>query len=124
MDKLFIKEIKSMFPKVNITVIVKGKPVLNDATIDDAKSIGLDDAATVIHNGCNIAGTALNKISPCAKETINNANVIIAKGQANFETLNGCGKNIYYLFLCKCTLYSKRFNLPKFTGLLLNEKRI
>lgn len=124
MDKLFIKEIKKHFPKLNITVIVKGGPVLNDATIEDAKEIGLLEVATVIHNGCSIAGTPLRKISAQATELIDNADLIIAKGQANFETLIGCKKNIYYIFLCKCSLYSTRFNVPQFTGLFLNEKRM
>jgi uncharacterized protein with ATP-grasp and redox domains len=124
MDKLFIQEIKTAFPQLKITVIVKGNPVLNDATMEDAKFVGLDKLTTVIHNGCNIAGTPLNKISNDAKEIIDGADVIISKGQANFETLSGCEKNIYYLFLCKCSLYCDRFNVPQFTGLLLNEKRL
>lgn len=124
MDKLFIKEIKSSFPKLNITVIVKGGPVLNDATMDDALTVGLDKVTDIIDSGCSIAGTPLSRISNKAKALIDNADIIISKGQANFETLNGCKKNIYYLFLCKCSLYSRRFNVPQFTGLLLNEKRI
>ena len=124
MDKLLIMEIKYLFPQINITVIVKGAPVLNDATMIDAKYIGLDKIVTVIHNGNNIAGTVLSKSSIEAKSIIDKADLIIAKGQANFETLNGFDKNIYYLFLCKCSLYSTRFNVPQFTGLLLNEKRM
>ncbi len=123
-DKLFIKEIKKTYPNIDVTVIVKGKPVLNDATMDDALLVGLDKAANLTHNGCNVAGTPLNKISPEAKKIIDNADIIIAKGQANFETLNGCAKNIYYLFLCKCNLYCNRFNVPQFTGMFLNEKRM
>lgn len=124
MDKLFIQEMKAAAPQLNITVIVKGYPVLNDATLEDAKAIGLDKITTVIHNGCNVAGTALNKISDEAKTVLDNADIILAKGQANFETLSGCGKNIYYVFLCKCHLYCHTFNVPQFTGLLLNEKRL
>lgn len=63
----------------------------------------------------------MSKISAHAKKLIENADVIISKGQANFETLNRCGKNIYYLFLCKCNLFSERFNVPKFTGIMVSE---
>ncbi len=124
LDKLFIEKIKAAYPKLNITVIVKGGPVLNDATMEDAAATGLENTATVTDNGCSIAGTPLGKISAKAKCLIDNADLIIAKGQANFETLNGCGKNIFYIFLCKCNLYCRRFNVPQFTGMLLSEKSI
>ncbi len=123
LDKLFIKELKTAFPQLAVTVIVKGEPVLNDATLEDAAAIGLNKITAVAHNGCNIAGNPLKKISEEAKALIDSADIIISKGQANFETLNGCNKNIYYLFLCKCSLYSQRFKVPQFTGLFINEKR-
>ena len=53
-----------------------------------------------------------------------NADSIIAKGQGNFETMHQCGKNIYYIFMCKCTMFMKRFSLPQFTGVLISEKNI
>jgi len=58
------------------------------------------------------------------KEKIDNADLIIAKGQGNFETLFGCGKNIYYIFLCKCDLFTKRFNMEKFQGIFINESNV
>ena len=50
------------------------------------------------------------------------ADFIISKGQGNFETLRKCGKNIYYIFLCKCDLFANTFQVPKLTGMLINEK--
>ncbi len=124
MDKLFIKEILKIYPNLKITVIVKGGAVLNDATIEDAKTVGLTEIVSVIDNGNNIAGTVINKMSKQSKAVLEAADLIISKGQANFETLIGCDKNVYYLFLCKCSLYSNRFNVPQFTGMFLNDKRI
>lgn len=123
-DKIFIKTIKSVYPHLDITAIVRGMPVLNDATLDDAVQVGLDKEVAVIGNGSNVAGTALSKISPEALDVINNADVIISKGQGNFETLGGCGKNIYYLFLCKCHMFAKRFGVPRLTGMLINDIRM
>lgn len=123
-DKIFIKLIKEMYPKIIIDVIVRGKPVHNDATIIDAEEVGLCSIVNVIENGTDIPGTQLNEISLKAKEKIDNADFIIAKGQGNFETLFGCGKNIYYIFLCKCDLFTKRFNMEKFQGVFINESNV
>ena len=123
-DKIFIKLIKELCSETCIDVIVRGKPVHNDATIVDAEEVGLCSIVNVIENGTDIPGTQLNEISLNAKEKIDNADFIIAKGQGNFETLYGCGKNIYYIFLCKCDLFTKRFNMDKFQGIFVNENNV
>ncbi len=124
LDRLFISEIKKVCPQLDITVIVKGGAVLNDATREDAETVGLFNVANVIDNGNSVAGTALSRCSYEAIDAIDGADVIISKGQANFETLGGCGRNIYYLFLCKCSMYSKKFNVPPFTGMFFNEEKL
>lgn len=123
LDKLLIKQILKLNKKVNIDVIVRGKPVLNDCTIDDAKEVGLDSIVNVTGNGTAIAGTVIDKILPECKENIDKADLIISKGQGNFETLRHCGKNIYYLFLCKCQMFADRFGVDIFTGMFTNDKR-
>lgn len=124
LDKLFIKCIKNAYPQINITVIVRGNKILNDATLEDAIMVGLTEVAEVIDNGTEIAGTSLEHIVKSAKDRINSADLIISKGQGNFETLNGFGLNIYYLFLCKCEWFVKRFGMERFTGVFINEKNI
>ena len=122
-DKLFIKEILRQFPSVKAEVIVKGHPVLNDATLKDAEQIGLGGVVPFSHNGSRIVGTCLDDISAEATEKINSADVIISKGQANFETLIDSGKNIYFIFMCKCMVFAGRFGVDRFSGMLLNELR-
>ena len=122
-DKVFISVIKNMFPDVSITAIVRGYDVLNDATMTDANEIGLDKVVEVIDNGTDIAGTCLDKISEKASEIIDSADLIISKGQGNFETLQMCGKNIYYVFLCKCQMFADRFNVPLYSGMLIKENK-
>lgn len=124
LDKVFLRVIKELYPKLQITVIVRGKPVLNDATAEDAKLVGIDTIAAIIPNGTGIPGTPIDGISRAAREAIEAADLCIAKGQGNFETLRGCGKNIYYLFLCKCELFVRKFQVERFTPVLSNEKRI
>ena len=123
LDKIAIRIIKEQFPHLNITVIVRGAPVVNDVDLDAAYYVGLDKTASVIDNGSEIAGTVLSDISPAARKELENADLIIAKGQGNFETLHGCGLNIYYLFLCKCDWFMRRFAAERFQGMLINEKR-
>jgi len=123
-DKIFISIIQELYPKINISVVVRGKPIYNDATILDAEEIDLVKMVNVIENGTDIPGTQLNKINRKSREIIDNADLIIAKGQGNFETLFGCDKNIYYIFLCKCDLFVNRFNMEKFNGIFANEKDI
>lgn len=124
LDKLFIKTIKELNPKIKLDVIVRGQAVLNDCTIEDAKEIDMYSVADVISNGTAVAGTCLNKISIEAKNLIDTADIIISKGQGNFETLHHCGKNIYYLFLCKCKMFAERFDVKQFSGIIINDLRI
>lgn len=123
-DKIFISVIKEMYPEITIDVVVRGKPVHNDATIVDAEEVGLTKIVNVIDNGTDIPGTQLNEINVDVKQKIDSADLIISKGQGNFETLFGCGKNIYYIFLCKCDLFTKRFNMDKFQGIFVNENNV
>lgn len=122
LDKVLISVIKKQYPGLDITVIVRGAPAINDATMEDAIQIGLTDVVPVIGNGSDIAGTCLNKISAEAGKLINTADVLIAKGQANYETLQKCGNNIFYIFMCKCELFAQRFQVPLYHGILANEK--
>lgn len=123
-DKLFIEEIKKAYPQLAITVIVRGQDVLNDATMEDAKAVGLTEIVRVIGNGSAIAGNSLGYISAEAEELIRTADVVISKGQGNFESLNGCGLNIYYLFLCKCDWFVRRFKMKRLAGILINDRNL
>lgn len=122
MDKLLIREIKKKYPNIKVTVLVRGAEVINDATMEDALQVGLNDIVEVISNGSDIAGTWLEELSEDAKTVLEEAYMIISKGQGNFETLRKCGMNIYYIFLCKCDLFANTFQVPKLTGMLIHEK--
>jgi uncharacterized protein with ATP-grasp and redox domains len=92
--------------------------------MEDAHQVGLDQTTKVIGNGSNVAGTCLDLISDEAKNLIESADFVISKGQGNFETLQECGLNIYYLFLCKCIMFANKFQVPRFTGMLLNDRNM
>ena len=118
-DKLLIEQIRKEAPDTAITVMVRGFPVANDATKEDAEFVGLDRVAKVIGNGSGIAGTAVQTLSAEALEALRSADMIISKGQGNFETLQYEELPVWYIFLVKCSLFSDRFNVPVLTGMLL-----
>ena len=123
LDKIAIQILKKRFPNVRITVLVRGLPTGNDATMEDAQMCGLTDIVPVMGNGSNVGGTWLYGISGQALELLHNADVILSKGQGNYETLHGSGLNIYYLFLCKCDWFIQLFHTKSLQGMFINERR-
>lgn len=123
-DKLLVKVLKEQYPNMNITVMVRGMEVLNDAVMEDAEEVGLTKLVKVIGNGNGVAGTQADLLSREAREAIEKADIIISKGQGNFETIYGGGWNIYYLFLCKCAWFSERFGMERLKGVFINEKDV
>lgn len=124
LDKLLIEVLKLKYPNLQITVMVRGGEVINDASMIDAKQIGMDKICRVIDNGIAMAGTDIKHISSKAKQELDEADVIISKGQTNFETLFANGYPIYYLLLCKCDLFVSRFQMEKLKGIFIKEDRI
>jgi len=121
LDKLLVRQMKREFPHLEITVMVRGKEVLNDATMEDAEYCKMTEEAKVITNGTAISGTVCSKLPSESKAVFDEADVILAKGQGNYEGLFGTVKPIYYTFLCKCELFIQRFGVPKLTGMLIKQ---
>ena len=122
LDKLMLEQLKLRFPHLTVRAMVRGDNVLNDATAEDAKYVGLDAEAEIISNGEAVAGTIYEMLPNEAKNILDHSDVILAKGQGNYESLSGQGRHIFYEFLCKCELFTSRFNVPKLTGIFIEEK--
>ncbi len=106
-DRLLIEQLPE---HLEITYAVKGSPVINDAVEIDAIEAGIDELANVIDNGTDAPGTLLHQGSLSFIEHFSSADVIIAKGQANFETLNTAEREIYFLTQIKCPVIAKAYN--------------
>ena len=119
-DRIFAEVIAKKYPQVEITFCVRGGPAANDATREDAQAVGIP--FPVIDNGNLVPGTMIELLSGEAKKAMDEADVILSKGQGNVETLLGCGYNIYYAFLVKCPLFMERFGKEKLTPMLLKER--
>lgn len=119
-DRIFAEEIARRYPHLAITFCVRGQITQNDATREDAAAVGIP--FPVIDNGNRVAGTQLDQLSEEADTALNTADVVIAKGMGNTETMFGCGLNVYYAFLIKCQRFVTVFGQPMFTPMLVKEK--
>ena len=121
-DRVLAEVLAAAYPGLQITFCVRGGPALNDATRADAAAVGIP--FPVIDNGNTVPGTQLSLMGQEAKQAFEAADVIFAKGQANVETLLGCGYPIFYAFLIKCPRFIDRFQKPKLTPMLVAEQGI
>ena len=102
LDKLLLKRIKALNPDAQIYFVTKGAPTLNDSVKEDAIALGIQEYATVIDHGDNCPGTVLHRTSKAFRRIFENADLVISKGQANYESLNEADGNIYFLLMAKC----------------------
>jgi len=102
-DRLLIEQL----PCEKIVVAVKGKPAINDATMEDAVSAGLTEIVEVVDNGSDAPGTILETCSQKFRDRFENADLIIAKGQGNYETLSDSNKPIFFMLKVKCPVVAR-----------------
>jgi len=104
-----------------VTLAVRGFPVINDATMDDAREAGLDRIVHVIENGSDIPGTQLSACSPEFRRHYDGADMVIAKGQGNYETLSDEEREIFFLLKVKCRIISDHTGLPVGTHAIIRS---
>ena len=121
LDRLMLEQIHKRFPKLKLTVMVRDGEVVNDAVMEDAEYAGIPSLARVITCGSATGGVVPALMSAEAKAAMDEADVILAKGQGNYEGLYGEGWHIFYLLLCKCEMFAQRFNVPRMTGMFTEE---
>lgn len=106
-DRVLIEEIKRTYPDKVFYYAVKAKPVINDALAEDARVCGIDKVARVISNGTDAPGTILSITSKEFKVSYNKADMVISKGQGNFESLSGEKRPVFFLFMVKCPVVAR-----------------
>ena len=98
----------------NLYYAVRGAPVINDATMEDALQVGMDRVADILPNGYDAPSTIVENCSPEFRKIFNQADVIISKGQGNLEGLLGTAdKNIYFLLMVKCEVIADALQVQK-----------
>lgn len=117
-DRILIEEL----PLEKVAYVVRGAPVMNDATIRDAEFAKLTELVEVIDNGSDAPGTILEQCSKEFRERFAKADLVISKGQANFKTLSDAEREIFFLFRVKCTVLSEALNCNKNDLMVLNSR--
>lgn len=108
LDKIFIELLSKEYPTCKVYYGVRGKPIVNDVTIEDALEVKMNEVATVISNGDGALGTVLKNTSTQFKQVFQQVDIVICKGQGNYEGLLGINKeNVFFLFMAKCELVAK-----------------
>lgn len=111
-DKIFIEYIHAEFPNIKIHYGVRGEPIVNDVTVEDANMVQMEEVAEVISNGDGSLGTVIEKTSAAFRNVFYKADVIIAKGQGNYESLSEIDRShIFFLFMAKCNAVASSLNV-------------
>ncbi len=100
LDRLLMEEL----PMEKITFVVKSNPVINDVTMDDARSCGITEIVDVIDNGADLPGTVPEECSDTFRDRFFGADLVISKGQGNYESLSEVNQNLFFIFKAKCNV--------------------
>jgi len=119
-DRLFLEQL----PHERITFAVRGRPVLNDVTRVDAETAGITDLMPVIDNGSDAPATILSDCSNELREHFAAADLVIAKGQGNFESLSEAPGDIAFLFRAKCSAIAEVVAQPLGSHLLVRSHQL
>jgi len=119
-DKIMIEQLNRDY-NTHITYVVRDKPIINDATMEDAIAVGLTDIVDVISNGSIAPATVLNQCSEQFLKLFEASDLIIAKGQGNYESLSNENSKIFFFLKAKCALVANQLNAKIGDMILLNQ---
>ena len=120
-DRLLLEEIKRRDPKKDLLYAVKEKPIINDALKKDAIDCGIDGVATILTSGSDAPGTILPLCSDEFLDVYEKADMVISKGQGNFEGLSQTKRPVFFLLLAKCPVIARDIGCRVGDMILLNH---
>jgi uncharacterized protein with ATP-grasp and redox domains len=122
LDKLFIKQIRKEFPDIRVYYGVRGKAVVNDVTEVDTEMVGMQEVAEIINNGDGSLGTVLDRTSGEFRKRFHEADMVICKGQGNFESLSEIERgNVFHMFMAKCEPVSRALGVERMSILCVEK---
>ena len=119
-DRVFIEEMR-VFKDIDVIFVVRGGPIINDATYADARYVGIEEVARIISNGSDYPGTVLRSCSKEVQELFQSADIIIAKGQGNYESIDGDRRSLFHLFKVKCSVVATQLKVDVNDMVFLNR---
>jgi len=120
LDRLLIEDL----PTEKITYVVKGNPVINDVTMDDARACGMTDIVEVIDNGTDLPGTVLEECSDAFRDRFFRADLVISKGQGNYESLSEVNQNLFFIFKAKCQVITLHLGCEIGSPVLIHTQKM
>jgi len=118
LDRLLIEQLNKP-----VKYAVRSKPIINDATMEDALEAGIDKVAEVISSGCDAPGTILGLCTEEFKRIFTEADMVISKGQGNYETLSDQKRTIFFLLKIKCPVIARDINIKTGSVVLITNKK-
>ena len=113
-DLLFLRKLREAFPHLKIYIAAKEGPIINDATVEDLRRAGFDEVGEIVSTGTRIVGVPFGLVSEEFMEVFESADVVIAKGQGNFETLSERKDGrVFYLLKAKCRPIARELGVPQ-----------
>lgn len=119
LDGLLIREMTARGAEV--TAAFRAAPILNDATLEDARFMGLDRLCEVVTSGSDAPGTVLSRCAPAFLERLHNADIVLSKGQGNYEALTGRLPGVFFAFKAKCDVVARHLGVPKGRSVFVRE---
>ena len=119
-DRVLVEE---LLPK-KVDFVVKGAPIINDATLEDARQVGLDKICNILTTADNSIGLPPSAMTPELREAFETADMIISKGQGNFETLSDAPQNIFFILKAKCGPVAKELGVKFGQVVMVNQKNL
>lgn len=123
-DKVLLEYLKEIKPQMKMYFAARGGPVINDATVEDAYASGLNETAEIISSGCTAPGLLLQEAIKEFMRIYRNTDIIISKGQGNYETLGNEPRKIYFILKAKCSVNAGNLGVPLNEYVLWCNKRI
>lgn len=111
-DRFWLDEIRRTYPELRLIYAVRREPAINDMTLQDAREIGMQDCAELIDSGSSFAGTVPELASLPFRSLFEQADLVISKGQGNYETLENVSREVYFVFKVKCEVVARHSGLP------------
>jgi uncharacterized protein with ATP-grasp and redox domains len=121
-DRVFIEELHQV-KGLEIDFVVRQRPIINDATLEDAIAVGMDKVARIVSSGCDAPATILSQCSSEMLSLYHSADIIIAKGQGNYESLDEEPGNIFFLLRAKCPIVARLLGVNVGDAILKQHRR-
>jgi uncharacterized protein with ATP-grasp and redox domains len=120
-DRVLLEVVAELYPAIERFVSVRGGPTINDATARDAVAAGLDRVATVVSTGTDLPGVVPERSSDDLRRLLDRVDVVVAKGQGNFETLAEVSRELFFVLSVKCRVVAEVLGLPRGASALVHH---